>query len=182
MKREEREIPKAQWTSLIDIIFQLLIFFMVTMALGTLQQQAAAAVKGQEKKNLPKLPSVEKLATAQELTEGFLLNVDKINEKPFNGTLGAYILDKDCPSIDDAQADSSHSHGPFELGKAKRLLQKKIEDIIFMGEPPPRLQIRAREDTPFGYILDIMEFCDADSIEVVSFRFANIKKSAGGGL
>ncbi len=180
MKPRKEELPKAQWTSLIDIIFQLLIFFMVSMALGTLQQQANAAVKGEEKKDLPKLPSVEKLATAQELTEGFLLHIDKITQKPFNGKLGAYILDTKFPSVDDAKADSTHSHGPFELGKAKRILQKKIEDIIFMGEPPPRLEIRAREDTPFGYILDIMEFCDADSIEIVSFRFANVKKSVGG--
>lgn len=109
-----------------------------------------------------------------------MLHVDKINEKPFNGKLGAYILDKDFPTMEDVKADTTHSHGPFELRKAKRILQKRIEDMIFMGEPPPRLEIRAHEDTPFGYILDIMEFCDADSIEVVGFRFANIKKGLGG--
>ncbi len=176
MKQHKAELPKAQWTSLIDIIFQLLIFFMVTMALGTLQQQAAAAVKGEEKKELPKLPPVEKLATPQELTEGFLLHVDKIQKPPFNGKLGAYILDPQCPTVKDAEADSLHRHGPFTLAKAKRELQRRIEEKIFMGEPPPRLEIRAHKDTPFSFILDVMEFCDADSIEVVGFRFANIKR------
>lgn len=180
MKMKDEQIPKAQWTSLIDIIFQLLIFFMVTMALGTLQEQAAAAVKGEEKKDLPKLPPVEKLATPQEISEGFLLHIDELNEKPFNGELGAYILDPECPSVDDARGDSLGRHGPYTLGKAKRELQKRIEDMIFRGEPPPRLEIRAHQKTPFGDILDIMEFCDADSIEVVGFRFANVKRLAGG--
>ena len=79
MKQRAEELPKAAWTSLIDIIFQLLIFFMVTMALGTMEQQANAAVAGAEKKNLPKLPAVEKLATPQEFSEGFLLHINKIN-------------------------------------------------------------------------------------------------------
>jgi len=178
MKGRTEELPKAQWTSLIDIIFQLLIFFMVTMALGTLLQQATAAVRGEERKDLPKLPPVEKLASVQdELSEGYLLHINKINEKPFNGKLGAYILDPDISTIRDAKADSTHSRGPFSLEDAKRKIQKKIEDDIFMGNPPPRLELRAHKDTPFGYILDIMEFCDRDSIEVVGFRFSKVKKT-----
>ncbi|RKZ35002.1 hypothetical protein DRQ33_00910 [bacterium] len=176
MKRIEEKLPKAEWTSLIDIIFQLLIFFMVTMALGTLQRQAQAAVKGAEKKNLPKLPPVEKLATPQDITTGYLLHINEINEKPFNGQLGAYILDPEFPTVEDAKKDTLGGHGPFALNVAKAKLQKKIEDEFFRTGEPPRLEIRAHQKTSFGYILDIMEFCDRDSIEVVGFRFANVKK------
>ena len=176
MKQRAEELPKAAWTSLIDIIFQLLIFFMVTMALGTMEQQANAAVAGAEKKNLPKLPAVEKLATPQEFSEGFLLHINKVNEKPFNGKLGAYILDSDVKTIEDAKKDTTGKHGPFTLKKAKKILEKKIEDEFYTKGEPPRLEIRAHQDTPFGYILDIMEFCDRDSIEVVGFRFANVVK------
>lgn len=176
MKRSEEELPKAEWTSLIDIIFQLLIFFMVTMALGTLQEQAQAQVKGEEKKNLPKLPPVEKLATPQELKTGYLLHIDEIKEKPFNGKLGAYILDPNCPTVDEAKKDTTHSHGPFTLKKAKAKLQKLIEDEYYKTGEPPRVEIRAHEKTSYGYILDLMELFDQDSIEVVGFRFANVKK------
>jgi len=176
MKRQEEPLPKAEWTSLIDIIFQLLIFFMVTLALGTMEQQAQAAVKGEEKKDLPKLPPVEKLATPQDLKEGFLLHIDKIKEKPFNGKLGAYILDPECPTVDDAKKDTTRSHGPFTLKKAKLKLQKLIEDEYYRTGRPPHIEIRAHEETSFGYILDLMEFFDQDSIEVVGFRFANVKK------
>jgi len=176
MKSRQAELPMAAWTSLIDIIFQLLIFFMVTLSLGTLQKQSTAAVKGEEKKDLPKLPPVEKLATPQDITTGFLFHIDEINEKPFNGDLGAYILDADYPTIEDVKADTFGKHGPFNLKKGKRELQRKIEEILFATGEPPRLELRAHKETPFGYILDIMEFCDADSIEVVGFRFANVKK------
>jgi len=158
MKHRAEELPKAAWTSLIDIIFQLLIFFMVTMAVGTMQQQANAAVAGAEKKNLPKLPPVEKLATPQEFSSGFLLHINKINEKPFNGELGAYILDSDVATVDDAKKDSTGKHGPYTLKKAKGILEKRIENIFFTTGEPPRLEIRAHKDTPFGYILGIMEF------------------------
>ena len=177
MKRRVEPLPKAEWTSLVDIIFQLLIFFMVTMALGTMLQQSAAQVVGQEKKDLPKLPAVEKLASVDwEVSEGYLLHIDRLQKPPFNGDLAAYILDPAVPTVKEAEAESSHAHGPFPLDKAKRILQRRIEEEIFMGNPPPHLEIRAHEDTPFGYILDIMEFCDRDSIEVVGFRFSHIKK------
>lgn len=176
MKPRVEELPTMPWTSMIDIIFQLLIFFMVTLALGTLQQQATAAVKGEMKKDLPKLPPVEKLADAEELKEGFLLHIDQLKEPPFNGGFGAYILDPECPNVDDAKKDPTRSRGPFTLDKAKLVLKQKIESVIFQGEEPPRLFIRAHKETSYGYILDIMTMCDQDSIEVVNFRFAKVRR------
>jgi len=175
MKVKSEELPQSPKTSMIDIIFQLLIFFMVSLALGTMETQTADAVKGEEQKDIPALPPMEKISSPQELTTGFLLHVDKVKEKPFNGTLGVYILDPSAPTLEDAQKDSLKRHGPYDLKRGSAELQKRIEDVIYQTGVRPRLEIRADKETPFGYILEVMEFCDQDSIAVVGFRFANVK-------
>lgn len=179
-QRSRDKAPTSELTSMVDIIFQLLIFFMVTLALGTVNQRATAAVKGEKKEDLPKLPPVERLGAPPEFTDGYLLHIDKKKkgrEKKIKGDLIAYILDPDVPTPEDARKDSSGGHGPFSLDMGKRKLKKLIESRIALGEEPPPLEIRANEKTPYGYILDIMEFCNEDSIEVVNFHFANVKST-----
>ncbi|MBN2542407.1 hypothetical protein JXI42_06030 [bacterium] len=171
-KRVVEEAPKTEWTSLIDIIFQLLIYFMVTLALGTVSQKASAQVKGMMKEDLPQLPEVGKLADVGPLIDGFLLHVDRAKTGRYKGELVGYILDEECQSLERAQKDSTQDRGPFRLDDAKRRLQRKVEDLIFLGERPKNIELRVHEETEFGFILDIMDFCDKDSIETVVFHFS----------
>lgn len=175
VKRKDDKIPSAEMTSMIDIIFQLLIFFLVTLSLGTVQDRASSEVTGEMQEQLPQLPPVSKLSDTRTLTDGYLLHIDEDKDDKVDGDLIAWILDPDYPSLDDVQKDNTGEHGPFSLKDAGRRLRKKIEDRIYLGEDPPPLQVRAHEKTPYGFILEIMTFCNEDSIETVDFHFANVK-------
>ncbi len=167
----EEQTPKGEWVSLIDIIFQLLIYFMVTMAIGTAQKRAAERLAGQEMQAIPSLPSVPRLAEIPEKLEGFLFHVDIAQKGKYKGKMVGYILDEHVPTIEDAEKDTLFRHGPWLLPKAKKKLRDKIEEVIFLENIRPPLTIRANENVEFGDILDILEFCDRDSILLVSFRF-----------
>ncbi|MBN1756246.1 biopolymer transporter ExbD [bacterium] len=174
-KRAVEDIKRTEWTSLIDIIFQLLIYFMVTLALGTVTQKASAQVKGSEREDLPQLPTVSKLADVSPLLDSYLLHVDRAKQGKYRGELVGYILDAQYSSIKEAERDSLGEHGPWPLEQAKQILKKRVEDKIFLGEKPSQIELRIHEETKFGYILDIMDFCDKDSIETVVFHFSKKK-------
>ncbi len=174
-RKQSDPLPSMQMTSMIDIIFQLLIFFLVTLSMGTVQEQASSKVKGEQKVNLPELPPVEKLSDVPELTDGYMLWIEQDKNNKVDGDLAVYILDPIMNNIDDAQKDSSGQYGPFSLQQGSRNLKTKINDEIALGEAPPPLFIVAHAETPFGFVLDIMRFCNEDSIEAVNFSFSNIK-------
>ncbi|MGB9561916.1 MAG: ExbD/TolR family protein [bacterium] len=169
----EIKLPKASMTSLTDIIFQLLIYFLVTMAMGTVQRRATISAEAKEAQALLELPKVEKLQETTEKFQGFLIHITTGKKGPLKGKWIGYVLDEEVSTIDDAEKDTiNFAHGPWELRIAKAKLQKRIEDAIFLsGGKKPQLTIRAAEKTEFGEILDILEFCDKDSITQVTFRF-----------
>lgn len=174
MKRASTEInlPKAQLTSLTDIIFQLLIYFMVTMAMGTVQRRATISEEAKEAQALLELPKVSKLQETPDRFEGLLIHITIGKKGLLKNKWIGYILDEKVSTIDEAEKDTiNFAHGPWELRIAKAKLQKRIEDEIFLsGGKKPQLTIRAAEQTEFGDILDILEFCDKDSITQVTFR------------
>jgi len=163
--------PKGEWVSLIDIIFQLLIYFMVTMVMGTAQKRATERLSGQEMQAIPNLPAVPKLAEVPEKIEGLVFHVDIATKGRYAGQMVSYILDAKHPTIEDVEKDTLADKGPWPLSKGKRELQERVEDEIFKEGKPPALTIRAHRQVKFGDILDILAFCDVDSINQVSFRF-----------
>jgi len=146
---------------------------MVTMAMGTVQRRATTEAKEKEAQALLELPRVSKLAETSDQFEGYLIHITTAKKGPLKGQWIGYILDKEVSTIDDAEKDTLfHRHGPWPLKVAKQKLQKVIEDEIFIsGGKRPTLTIRAAEKAEFGDILDILEFCDKDSIAQVIFRF-----------
>ena len=177
-QRRDETLPSTEMTSMIDIIFQLLIFFLVTLALGSVQEKASAEIKGEMQEDLPQLPPVEKLSDPTAFTDGFLLQVIEDKEDDVDGKFALWILDPLYPSVLEAKADSSGTHGPYSLKRGFRTIRKRVEDKILLGEAPPPLSIRAHEETPYGYILEIMSFCNQDSIETVDFRFARVREGS----
>ncbi len=171
-KRVEEPLPEMEWTSLIDIIFQLLIFFMVTMSLGTMETRAIQRVKGKMEENLPALPEMEKLSEVENVPTGLLLHTEVEKEGKNAGKLVAYILDQMVPSIEEAKKDTLHTHGPWLLKEAKKRFKRRLDDIFYMGETMPTVEIRAHKDTDFGFILDVMNYASADSVEAVKFRLS----------
>lgn len=179
-------MPSADWTSMIDIIFQLLIFFMVTMALGTVQQQSTVAQEGEEQENLPELPGMTDLGEALAITEGTLLiHVADDEEDKVRGDLMVYLLTNDIPSIEEANKDSLGTAGPFSWDDAYGKLTKRMSDSRMFGEPLPRVEMRATKNMPYGYVLDVMNLCYHDDEELrinqVFFRFAKLARESRGG-
>jgi len=184
-KRRDGDWPAADWTSLIDIIFQLLIFFMLTLALGTVQKQASSQMEGEEKADLPELPGMAELGEALDLTPGsILIHVDEDKDELVRGNIVVYLLNHEIPSIEEAKKDSSHSAGPFTWDEAYTKLEKKLEFAREYDEPLPRIEMRAFSGTPYGNVLDIMKLCyrddEDDRINQVYFRFARLSKKVGG--
>lgn len=179
-------IPSADWTSMIDIIFQLLIFFMVTMALGTVQQQAAAAQEGEEQENLPELPGMTDLGEALDITQGtLLLHVADDAEDEVSGDFVVYLLTNEIPTVEDAKKDTTHSAGPFSWETAYKKIADRMADSRMFGEPLPRVEMRATKNLPYGSVLDVMNLCYHDDEELrinqVFFRFAKLAKEQRGG-
>ncbi|MCD6501596.1 biopolymer transporter ExbD [bacterium] len=187
MPRKEKEaVPSADWTSLIDIIFQLLIFFMVTMAMGTVEKQASAQMEGEEDESLPELPGMSNLGEALDMGPGvIIIHVAPDDENKVQGDLMVYLLDNKFPTIDEADKDSLHSVGPFSWDVAYRNLKKQLKFARDFNEPLPRVEMRAYSGTPYGNVLDIMNLCYSDEpeqrIDQVYFRFARLKEDAKGG-
>jgi len=181
MKKQQKEpMPAANWTSLIDIIFQLLIFFMVTLALGTIEQRANAESEGIEKEDLPQMPGMTHLGEALNITpETILIHVAEDIDDEVKGDLVVYLLDYETQTIQEAKEDSSHRAGPFSWKKAYQKVAKKIQFAREYNEPLPRVEMRAYEGTPYGNVLDIMNLCyheeEAYRINQVYFRFAKLK-------
>ena len=185
-KRAEEQWPMASWTSLVDIIFQLLIFFMVTLALGTVQRQAAAQMKGEEKEDLPELPGMSNLGEALDITPGtILIHVADDKEDEVRGEFVVYLLNNEIKSIQDAKKDSTHSVGPFSWDEAYRKVGRKLEFARDFNEPLPLVEMRAGRNTPYGNVLDIMNLCYHDDpemrIDQVYFRFARLAYEQRGG-
>jgi len=179
-------VPSADWTSLIDIIFQLLIFFMITLALGSVQEQASAAEEGEEQEDLPELPGMTDLGEALEITQNTLLiHVADDEDDMVKGNLVVYLLNHEIPTVEDARNDSSRTAGPFSWDYAFDKLQREMNSKRMFNEPLPRVEMRATKSTPYGYVLDVMNLCYHDEEELrinqVFFRFARLMREKGGG-
>jgi len=178
-KKIQEDWPSADWTSLIDIIFQLLIFFMVTLALGTVEKQATSKMEGEEKEDLPELPGMAGLGEALDITPGtILLHVADDENDEVSGDLVVYMLTHDIQNLEEAKKDSSRSAGPFSWDEAYKRLAKKLEFSRKFNEDLPRVEMRATATTPYGNVLDIMKLCYHDEEELrinqVYFRFARL--------
>jgi len=185
-KRQTDGWPTANWTSLIDIIFQLLIFFMVTLALGTVERQAHAESEGKEKEDLPQMPGMTGLGEALEVSpETILIHVAEDKEEEVRGDLVVYLLNYEIQSVKDAKEDTLHRAGPYSWNEAYKKLEKKVQFARDFNEPLPRIEMRAYEETPYGYVLDVMKLCYHDDelyrINQVYFRFAKLKELERGG-
>ncbi|MCK5832196.1 biopolymer transporter ExbD [bacterium] len=187
MPRKQTEaVPSADWTSLIDIIFQLLIFFMVTLAMGTVEQQASAQMEGEMDESLPELPGMSNLGEALEIGPGVILihaAYDEDNEVA--GDIVTYLFTNEISNIEEAKKDSTHSAGPFSWDKAYKKLQKQLTFARDYNENLPRVEMRAFKGTPYGNVLDIMNLCYHDEpemrIDQVYFRFARLAREQLGG-
>jgi len=188
-KRQTEDVPSADWTSLIDIIFQLLIFFMVTLALGTVQQQAEAQMEGELDEELPELPGMSGLGEALSIAPGvILIHIAPDTEGLVAGDLVVYLLTNQFPNIEEAKKDTvERNSGPFSWEAAYRNLQRRLNFARDYHEPLPRIDMRAYAGTPYGHILDIMNLCYHDQpemrIDQVYFRFARLarEQDVGGG-
>jgi biopolymer transport protein ExbD len=188
MPRKTKEpVPTPDWTSLIDIVFQLLIFFMVTLAMGTVEKQASSKMEGDENENLPELPGMSNLGEALDIApDMILIHVANDEENKVAGDLVVYLLNKEFPSIEEVEKDSAHTAGPFSWDKAYKKIQKQLKFARDYDEPLPRVEMRAYTGTPYGNVLDIMNLCYHDEaekrIDQVYFRFARLtKENTGGG-
>ena len=186
MAKPRESYPSADWTSLIDIIFQLLIFFMVTLALGSVQEQASAQQQGEEQADLPELPGMTDLGEALDITSNTLLiHVADDKDDKVRGDLVVYFLTSSYPSVDEAEKDSTHESGPFPWDVAYSKLEKMLSSKRMFNEPLPCVEMRATKSTPYGYVLDVMNMCYHDEEELrinqVFFRFARLAKEKGGG-
>ncbi len=181
-KRRDQTLPSTEMTSMIDIIFQLLIFFLVTLSLGTVQQTSSSDVEGEKKEDLPILPLMAKLSDTSPVTEGFLLHIDEDKEDKVKGDIVCWILDPTYPTLKEARADSSRGHGPFNLEQCTKKVKRDMETWKMMEGTIPTFGFRAYKDTPFGFVLDLMFHCNQDSIEVVDFHLAIDKDGSKGGL
>lgn len=188
--KKAEEIPSPDWTSLIDIIFQLLIFFMVTLALGTVTKQASAQMEGELDENLPELPGMSNLGEALDIGPGvILIHVAPDVDEKVSGDIMVYLLDEKISNIEEAKKDSTRSAGPFSWDDAYKNLQRRLTFIRDYNEPLPRVEMRAYTGTPYGLVLDIMNLCYHDvpemRIDQVYFRFARLAReqvsSTGGG-
>lgn len=186
-RKQTEDLPSADWTSLIDIIFQLLIFFMVTLALGTVQKQASAQMEGEMDENLPELPGMSNLGEALEIGPGVLLiHVAPDDEDKVSGDLMVYLLTNDIPNIEEAKKDSTRRAGPFSWDDAFKNVQRQLKFARDYSEPLPRVEMRAFTGTPYGNVLDIMNLCYHDEpkmrIDQVYFRFARLarERTTGG--
>ncbi|MFP4458750.1 MAG: ExbD/TolR family protein [Candidatus Zixiibacteriota bacterium] len=176
-RRREETLPSSEMTSMIDIIFQLLIFFLVTLSLGTVQSQSTAEVVGEMKEDVPDLPPMKQLTESErKLTEGYILHIDEDKENQVRGDLVAWIFDPEFPSLAEAKKDSSGNHGPFSLDEAKKRIDELLGTHLMMKGEPTSLKMRAHEDTEYGFVLDIMGICNADSIKTVDFNLLHAKK------
>lgn len=175
-RRQEETLPSSQMTSMIDIIFQLLIFFLVTLAFGTIQTTTAADVPGEMREDVPQLPPMSQLAVTQPLTEGYVLHVDRNTEGLVRGDFVVFILTPEFPSVEDAIADTLRNHGPFTLEQGKREITSRISDKLYLTGEPAYLKMRAHEDLNYGFVLDMMSICNADSIEIVDFSLLHVER------
>ena len=174
-------MPAANWTSLIDIIFQLLIFFMVALALGTVEQKTRADAEGVEKEDLPQMPGMTRLGEALDIVpETILIHVGEDVDDEVKGDLVVYLLDYETQTIKEAKEDTLHRVGPFSWEKAYQKIAKKLQFARDFNEPLPRVEMRAYEGTPYGNVLDIMNLCYHSEedlrINQVYFRFAKLAK------
>ena len=178
-KRPAEEWPEATWTSMIDIIFQLLIFFMVVLSVGTFEQQAYAQAEGEEQENLPEMPAMKNLGEAMEITPGsIVIHVDTDKEDKVPGDWIVYLLNDKIPTVDEAKKDSTHSAGPFSWDVAFKKIQTLINNKRFNYEELPRVDMRAVSKFQYGNVLDVMNLCYSDDeklrINQVYFRLARL--------
>jgi biopolymer transport protein ExbD len=166
---------------MIDIIFQLLIFFLVTLSMGTMEKQAATAAEGEQKENLPNLPGMKNLGEALDIQKGVILvHVDDDKDDKVPGDWIVYLLNNDIPSVEDAKKDSSHSAGPFTWETAIKKVDNEL-DYARRNEPDniPRIELRAAYNFNYGYVLDLMKLCYHDEealrLNEVVFHLARLQ-------
>lgn len=180
-KREKEEWPEASWTSMIDIIFQLLIFFMVTLSLGKVEQRAHAATEGIKKEDIPELPGMKNLGDALDITPGtILIHVERDKKDEVPGEWIVFLLTSKIQTIKDARSDTARTAGPFSWDFAFKKISNELQFKRQYNEPLPRIEMRAESVFPYGNVLDVMKMCYHDEekqrINQVFFRLAKTIK------
>ncbi len=185
---EQRKIPL---TSLIDIIFLVLIFFLVS-SLGGFQNSSGAP---SEEAGLPSVeidlprPISSNPQALNKPAADLLIRIQKVADAiSFKDSLYFYLLDKKAPTVAKAQIDTSKillglagdyasERGPHPLqnrsGKlvpgGLNILADRLDFIQNNLKPYPRVEIMAYRNTKFSSIVEIFKICRIKGINEVKF-------------
>ena len=189
--KKEIKLRKVPLTSLIDVIFLLLIFFLVSSLEGFLKASGEISNESgvpNEAEELPKPVSTIQPDPEKPFPD-LLIRIQKVGENDSIGdSLEFYLLDKFVKTVKNTKEDTTtiyfgaaHNYrerrGPYSLQmkNGEVILDgiKKIADRIdFIKKqltPYPEIEISAFRKTKFGSIVQIFKICRERDIREVKF-------------
>jgi len=135
MKKNRGDNRSTEMTSMIDVIFLLLIFFLVTLATGTQEPSPAGATISEEEAALLDLPKAQGMVVSDSLNNFILLYAI---EEEDNNRYRTYLLDDKISSLDEIVAMQEEYEGyvkasslTMEQQGRKNLLEQELKKRIF---------------------------------------------------
>lgn len=148
MKRRDEELPDLQMTSMIDIIFQLLIFFLVTLSFNPSEVSA------------PMIEGIKQIATPTEGDNTVSMVIQIVESRE---GYEYYVLQGNRESAQFFRELSPADTGPMlrQLGRMYQVYYT-IEDLYVLlqevGTHEPEVILRAPEHIPYGVIIRLHSY------------------------
>lgn len=202
--QKKEEIKSLELPTLIDVVFLLLIFFLVTISL--LRPGLPSPIPGPPRKpfDLPEAKG-SKIVGEKEILETLLIQIERKNEKDLLGPKLVYILwpsIQNSTTLEQARAKAKEdslfaefapnllkmSDQEFAISSPCSLIARSIKDYKDLAFKEPSLsnfiEIRAIKDTEFRIINFVMQQCSAyeDTIPKLVFRTLSEKRQEESGL
>ncbi|MFP4458751.1 MAG: ExbD/TolR family protein [Candidatus Zixiibacteriota bacterium] len=150
MKRREEALPSMEMTSMIDIIFQLMIFFIVTMSVMPAEQSA------------PKVEGTKQIPTPKDGDSEVSM---VIQYHQAQGGYEFYVLQGNKNSAEFYQEISRKSYIPTNvlrnIGKLNQVYftNESLKNLLReVSKNEPAILIRAPETIPYGEIVKLHSF------------------------
>jgi len=170
MRRREEELPSMPMTSMIDIIFQLMIFFIVTMSIMP-SVKSAPQVEGSMNLPTPKDGDAEVTMVVQyqkNATSGYDFYVLQGNDN----SAEFYQAVNRSPAIVDAPTLLRNIGTQYQVYYDENGLKSMLNEV---RDNDPAVLIRAPQDTPYGEVVKITGFMHAIGIAKIAWVEGSLK-------
>ena len=142
MARKPQENPALDMTPMIDVVFELIIFFVVTI-----KQEDAFS-----KLNVNR-PAPASSSSSDSSSDDITVTIE-IGRDRYNSPHGAIVYNK-------------HELGPGSAAQARKELDHNLKDIARTSKKTPII-VKCTEDSPHKALVDVLDICYKNELYSVS--------------